>query len=1763
LAIDNLGRDTGELNARSLLSGLNKQVGEVMETSDSRNSGKMNDLLEAVNNLSDVIGDNLNESSREASGYAQQIISAFENIHKREARQDRNQSDASAAYAKKGVDLIERIYKMGKSPRTFWVGLGHLHPTAVSQFQKILKDCGLCRSGASNVAESIKESVLRRSAGSGGRGTGPLGDVMSGPAGGVMGGGPGGMGFMVAAKGITAAVHLLTAASQRLMNAFNVNVMNAFDGVLSQSNAFRERIRAIVYETRGFGDLNRDIEKQYTNITAAVSATGVQRGKFQQVWVGNLQRGLVMENALSEAGKEYNKLMTDRIKKTMRVQTTAMHTAMQLNMSVDNMNNLFMDWRMHLGMGVLEIQSMGRGMQDVARATGLTGAELEKAVKATDQIMKKMKNAGRLSAESAKAVMGMMAAAQKYGVGDQMGKMMEALSSPRGFLEASNQMKVLLLRSAQLSGDNGLAQRVMFGQATSAQDLNNLAKGFEENMRRTLKGFGIDDDYLKMQLGIEGGLDMTNLSGMIQEMERLDPAKARHLQLTLEQAYGMGIGEIEQLSKAMAEAAEANKPFGERIDKMTQELRDMERAGMGASDAANELRARLQETNTSALQDGFTAWQKAIQRSNGDMVAAQRDLEQRLQSSMGPEMAREFAANIGGKAGELLDDLRARAAAQGKDLDALLQKRGFNMAQIKRAMTSGTAEEMENAMSILNEAQQEIGRKEREGQDPITEIRGQIVDINNKLGSIADSILFAIPNMLMKIIFWTATIGGVITSLLAFFMSGAWLAGLFSGAGIPGGGGLMGMLGGGGGLMGGVGGGGGLAAGASIAGAIAAPIMALVGAVKGFSEAEEAGRTKLGGTLLGILTGGAGTGGGLVGKMFGTEEGTGADKAAGVATAGLWGAGLGAAIGTAIAPGIGTAIGAAIGGVVGMGTQFLKIITAGTTILEDLLQPFQILITYVTENLKDVWAIIKAIFSFDLGTIMDSVLNIIGRTIMLIPSLIWAGLKMIVITLPQLFFAAIKGIFVDLPMFLWGAVKSGLESLANSEWVGPIFETLSEAFNEIYDGVMAIYEPISEAFGAIIGIFQEIGEALFGASDGGTALGFVMDLLKGAIHGLATVIGWALKPVVWLAQAFGAVLKTVGWIVEGIVAPFKWLYDVLVGHSIIPDLVFGIVKFFAMLPIRILEALGELAISIVGFFLELPGKILDALATLAGKIVDFFLELPGKIIAALGDLAGALAAKIGDIITGIPMMLLDAAKSVFVDFPSWLFDTLTGGLADLGTWIWDHTIGALINMIPDWIKNMFTDENSVLKDEGGGTVLGEAGETLSDVAGGAGRMTLGAGGKLLEGDVLGAAGEVLGGAKDMVVGAVDGIIDTGAAVLDAVNPFNWFDAGSREIKNTGVAMVHEGEMIIPKDIWESITAVGGGFGSGGGITDAFATLLNPLGMMGGGGLSSIFNPVGLIGDAMTGIGSVVSGAVDMLNPFNWFGGNEDVAEALPEETAAAVGLYDYLDIAIDALMSIAGSNEAIAENLGAFSPEAPTTALEKGIEEKASDSDSGWLSSVSDMISGWFGEPAGDMFDDIVADLESAFGFKSEADKKSPVADAGKGLYYDMNNPMMTAFNAITNPVGAIASGIGSLFGIGGSGGSISAGSGLNYRDQMKGEVSASTMTLGAMEQRLASEKAGSEGSGTGTAMGMSGVEGLLHEEVTLMGMMYETLEAIKSNTSSKPRPKVIDAPGAGNRPPHAQGVKSIAMDYVRGYWDLTTGDYAPPAVTNDGRGGN
>lgn len=130
-----------------------------------------------------------------------------------------------------------------------------------------------------------------------------------------------------------------------------------------------------------------------------------------------------------------------------------------------------------------------------------------------------------------------------------------------------------------------------------------------------------------------------------------------------------------------------------------------------------------------------------------------------------------------------------------------------------------------------------------------------------------------------------------------------------------------------------------------------------------------------------------------------------------------------------------------------------------------------------------------------------------------------------------------------------------------------------------------------------------------------------------------------------IGTALAGTVRIVSSVVQEIVKPFKWLYDVLLGHSIIPDIINQTVTWFAGLPGRVLTAITGLPGAIAGKARDAGNQLVKATRKGLDDALAWVKGLPGRAKDSLGDLSNVLYKSGRSLIGGFIDGILSMAKS--------------------------------------------------------------------------------------------------------------------------------------------------------------------------------------------------------------------------------------------------------------------------------------------------------------------------------------------------------------------------------------------------------------------------------------------------------------------------------------------------------------------------------------
>lgn len=317
-------------------------------------------------------------------------------------------------------------------------------------------------------------------------------------------------------------------------------------------------------------------------------------------------------------------------------------------------------------------------------------------------------------------------------------------------------------------------------------------------------------------------------------------------------------------------------------------------------------------------------------------------------------------------------------------------------------------------------------------------------------------------------------------------------------------------------------------------------------------------------------------------------------------------------------------------------------------------------------------------------------------------------------TVKDIFGTAIEWLKDGLALFsddfieIWDAIKQFFIDLWNE--VGPEIAKFKDLLGPLGDAFQNIWEFI-KPLAALLG-----GALLFAlkliASVISAVLGPVLDMFVGLLSNVIQVLRGVIEFVVgifagdwetaWngikdiVAGTFGAIWAVleggvkVIWgivqgLVEGIVDFFAWLMDVLVGHSIIPDMVNAIIEWIASLPQKAWDALKDLGTKIVDIANKAWEMFTAANALAWQTISGWFTGLAVKVYNYLSSLPGKVKERAKEALTWFQ----NGATEVWNNIKSWFQarkDAVAGYLSNLKDGLKTIAVTAI-----NYFKDGFTD----------------------------------------------------------------------------------------------------------------------------------------------------------------------------------------------------------------------------------------------------------------------------------------------------------------------------------------------------------------------------------------------------------------------------------------------------------------------------------------
>lgn len=306
----------------------------------------------------------------------------------------------------------------------------------------------------------------------------------------------------------------------------------------------------------------------------------------------------------------------------------------------------------------------------------------------------------------------------------------------------------------------------------------------------------------------------------------------------------------------------------------------------------------------------------------------------------------------------------------------------------------------------------------------------------------------------------------------------------------------------------------------------------------------------------------------------------------------------------------------------------------------------------------------------------------------------------------------IKGVWGEIePVFetVVGAVQRFVSGIASelANW-GPLWGDLIQASKRAFDGIIAVVgiglAILRGAWEVFWPVFRNVFDALWNALIGivraaleivrgiiTVALGLINGEWSRVWDGMVTIVDGVWDMIYSIIRgAWDLIYGVVKGIVEGIVSFFQWLYDVLVGHSIIPDMVDAIIDVFNFLKDTVSGIWNALWKAIEWAWNSIAKPVWNAIKwTIDNVLIPAFQFLKNTVVAIWDGISSAISwvwnsiiKPIWDAIKWYINTQLIPAFEFYKDKAKAAFEAIGNGLK----WVWENVLWPIFDKIISFVK---------------------------------------------------------------------------------------------------------------------------------------------------------------------------------------------------------------------------------------------------------------------------------------------------------------------------------------------------------------------------------------------------------------------------------------------------------------------------------------------
>lgn len=557
----------------------------------------------------------------------------------------------------------------------------------------------------------------------------------------------------------------LAKATQKLTEGLGVSLSDVFKGAFTENMEFITQIRKIRSETLDLAEDYEDVTEKDVKYGQIRSQIGYNTVVYEKELLKLSRKGMTME-------MKEGKLQQRTLKDQSSFLKNSLHTSFMIGANAEQTVDMFGEWNRHLGLTNTQLGGVGRSMEYIAKTSGVSGDNLLDAAKIANNTIKKIQKFGGATEDTVASLIESTANDMKYGVEELGSELGDALSSFQAFRDADRGIKHWLVRSAENFGGPQMWGDINSGEAMKDEESRNRTfQALTSEATRTLRGLmadaGVDSKTI-------GETDITNATA---QMQKLDQAQRAHIETTFKNIMNHGLGEIEKKSQSMVETM---KTPMERLADMDKARAKLVNAGASA-DKLKEHDSKREGLENSIRMKQLTVFQRKTNEYANPAEAL---------AAANKELAGKGMGGISSPDALVQSIVGSMKAQDPEAFTAALKEAKVSEADLLKA-ASGDADTRAFGNESLQAVQNILGTRKQEKDNPMLEAVGILKDINNTIKQWMASPLFAMGTKLIM--------GIIIASAALQSLSLIW--GAMRGLGSMAGGLGRRMLGGGGGGM--------------------------------------------------------------------------------------------------------------------------------------------------------------------------------------------------------------------------------------------------------------------------------------------------------------------------------------------------------------------------------------------------------------------------------------------------------------------------------------------------------------------------------------------------------------------------------------------------------------------------------------------------------------------------------------------------------------------------------------------------------------------------------------------------------------------------------------------------------------------------------------------------------------------------------------------------------------------------------------------------